>query len=126
MVYMTLHFVAAPELLWPHGPPGRTVPDAPRPSLTPFPVAPEDASGAAIVVCPGGGYVHHADHEGKPVARWLNTLGVTAFVLRYRLAPHYRHPAMLEDAARAVRTIRAHASQWRLDANRIGILGFSA
>jgi acetyl esterase/lipase len=83
-------------------------------------------SGAAIIVCPGGGYTHLADHEGGPVAEWLNSLGVTAFVLKYRLGPRYHHPAPMQDAARAIRIVRARAVEWRLDPQRIGILGFSA
>lgn len=83
-------------------------------------------NGAAMIVCPGGGYVVLADHEGEPVAQWLNTLGVTAFVLRYRLAPQSRHPQMWEDAAQALRFVRSQAGEMGLNANRIGILGFSA
>jgi acetyl esterase/lipase len=67
-----------------------------------------------------------ADHEGKQVAEWLNTLGVAAFVLKYRLGPRYHHPAMLQDAARAIRTVRARAAKWGVDPHRIAILGFSA
>ena len=96
------------------------------PSLTVFAPRPEVATGGAIVVCPGGGYAALAAHEAEPVADWLNRLGVTAFLLRYRVAPHARHPAMLADAQRAVRTARAYAARWRIDAQRIGILGFSA
>jgi acetyl esterase/lipase len=66
------------------------------------------------------------EHEGRAVAEWLNTIGVTAFVLKYRLGPRYRHPSMLQDAARAIRTVRARAAEWGLDPERIGILGFSA
>ncbi|NOK58069.1 MAG: Acetyl esterase/lipase [Chloroflexi bacterium AL-W] len=87
---------------------------------------PSNASGAAIIICPGGGYVVHAAHESDPVAQWLVSLGITAFVLYYRLAPQYTHPAMLEDAARAMRFVRAHATEWYIDPARIGILGFSA
>ncbi|MFO0950813.1 MAG: alpha/beta hydrolase [Isosphaeraceae bacterium] len=80
-----------------------------------------------MVVCPGGGYGHLAmDHEGKQVAEWLNSLGVTAAVLKYRLGPRYQHPVMLQDAGRAIRTVRAHAKEWNLDPKRIAILGFSA
>jgi len=86
----------------------------------------EKATGAAIIVCPGGGYGHLADHEGAPVAQWLNSIGITAFVLKYRLGPRYHHPAPLQDAARAIRTIRARASEWKIDPDRVGILGFSA
>jgi acetyl esterase/lipase len=78
------------------------------------------------VVLPGGGYGGHADHEGRPVAEWLNGLGITAVVLKYRLAPHSHHPAMLEDAARASRTVRANAESWKVDRSRVGVLGFSA
>jgi acetyl esterase/lipase len=67
-----------------------------------------------------------ADHEGRQVAEWLNSFGVSAFVLQYRLAPRYGHPAPLQDARRAIRTLRASAAEWGLDPTRIGILGFSA
>src|SRR5204862_3028506 len=95
-------------------------------SLTAYLPPKEKATGAAIIVCPGGGYTHLAEHEGRPVAEWLNTIGVTAFVLKYRLGPRYHHPAPLQDAARAIRTVRARASEWNLDPERIGVLGFSA
>jgi acetyl esterase/lipase len=84
------------------------------------------ATGAAIIVCPGGGYQHLADHEGAPIAEWLNSIGVTAFVLKYRIAPRYHHPAPMLDAARAIRTVRARSAEWGLDPGKIGILGFSA
>ena len=81
----------------------------------------------AVVVCPGGGYVQLAmNHEGRQVANYLNSLGIAAFVLRYRLGPRYHHPIQLRDAQRALRTLRAHAADWRLDSSRIGIMGFSA
>ncbi|MBK7927220.1 MAG: alpha/beta hydrolase [Bryobacterales bacterium] len=97
------------------------------PTLTPWPAAPERANGAAVVVCPGGGYGGLAvDHEGVQIAQWLNSLGVSAFVLRYRLGPAYHHPIELGDAARAMRTVRARAAEFRVDPNRIGIWGFSA
>ena len=116
-----------PILLWPNGAPGALGKEpADIPTLTPYFPSKEKATGAAIVVCPGGGYSHLADHEGRPVAEWLNTLGITAFVLKYRLGPRYHHPAPLLDAARAIRTVRARATEWQLDPNRIGILGFSA
>lgn len=95
-------------------------------NLTIYRPAEAAANGAAIVVCPGGGYGMLADHEGEPVAQWLNTLGVTAFVLHYRLAPQSRHPQMWEDAARALRFVRSQAEEMGLEAGRIGILGFSA
>src|SRR5947199_10557305 len=118
---------AAPIVLWPDGAPG-ALGRAPEdvPDLTPYLPPRERATGAAVVVCPGGGYQHLADHEGRPVAEWLNTLGVAAFVLKYRIGPRYHHPAMLQDAARALRTVRARAAEWGVDPARIGILGFSA
>ncbi len=97
------------------------------PTLTPFLPAPEGASGAAIVICPGGGYGGLAPHEGEQYARWLNEQGIAGFVLKYRLGPGgYHHPAMLQDAARAVRTVRARAAEWKLDTKHIGIMGSSA
>jgi acetyl esterase/lipase len=97
------------------------------PTLTVFRAAPDKMNGAAVVVCPGGGYGGLAKHEGQPVAEWLNTLGVTGFVLKYRLGSNkYRHPVMMEDVNRAIRTVRSHAGEWKLDPNRIGVLGFSA
>lgn len=94
------------------------------PTLTPYlPESPAPTS--AIVVCPGGGYQMRATHEGEPVARWLNTLGVAAFIVDYRLAPH-RHRVPLDDAQRAIRTVRTNADVWNVDPQRVGILGFSA
>jgi acetyl esterase/lipase len=87
---------------------------------------PEKPDGSTIIVCPGGGYTHLANHEGEPVARWLNTTGVTAFVLTYRLGPRYRHPAQLLDVSRAIRTVRHRAKELDLDSQRVGVLGFSA
>jgi acetyl esterase/lipase len=113
--------------LWPNGAPGALGKEpADIPTLTAYPAPKDKATGAAVIVCPGGGYSHLADHEGRPVAEWLNTLGITAFVLKYRVGPRYHHPAPLLDAARAIRTVRARATEWQLDPNRIGILGFSA
>ena len=118
---------AEPFALWPQGAPGALGKEAVDvPTLTPYLAPKEKATGAAIVICPGGGYQHLADHEGRPVAEWLNSIGVTAFVLKYRLGPRYHHPSMLQDAARAVRTVRARATEWGLDPERVGILGFSA
>ena len=117
---------AEPIKLWDAGAPG-SLGSAPEdiPTLTPF-IPKERANGAAIIVCPGGGYTRLADHEGRPVAEWLNTLGITAFVLKYRLGPKYHHPEPLQDAARAVRLVRSRAAEWKLDPKRIGVLGFSA
>ncbi len=115
--------------LWPQGAPGSkgSDPDKDVPTLTVWLPRPEVATGSAVVVCPGGGYGGLAmDHEGKQVAEWLNSLGIAAFVLKYRLGPRYHHPAMLQDASRAIRTVRANAEKWKLDPHRIAILGFSA
>ena len=114
--------------LWPGGAPGALgQQDKDIPTLTPYLPEPAKATGAAIVICPGGGYGILASHEGEHYARWLNESGIAGFVLRYRLSPAgYRHPAMLQDAARAVRTVRAHAGEWKLDPKHIGIIGSSA
>ena len=112
--------------LWPAGAPeARGVTDADKPGLWIYP-ATENPGGAAIIICPGGGYAIHAtDHEGVQPARYLNRLGVTAFVLRYRLAP-YRHPDPLRDAQRAIRFVRENAKEFGVDPQRVGIMGFSA
>ena len=124
----TMQTATTPEpiKLWEGGAPG-ALGSAPEdiPTLTPF-IPKDGANGSAVIVCPGGGYTHLADHEGRPVAEWLNTLGVTAFVLKYRIGPNYHHPAPLQDAARAVRLVRSRAAEWKLDPKRIGVLGFSA
>jgi acetyl esterase/lipase len=115
--------------LWPGGVPGAQGSDPNRdvPTLTIWLPRPEIATGSAVVVCPGGGYAMLAmDHEGKQIAEWLNSLGIAAFVLKYRLGPRYHHPAMLQDAGRAIRLVRANAPRWKLDPHRIAILGFSA
>lgn len=115
-------------LLWENGAPEAVgQEEADKPSLTVYLPAMDKANGAAVVVCPGGGYGHLAvDHEGDQIGKWLNSFGVTAFVLRYRIAPRYHHPAPLQDAQRAIRTVRARADEWKVDPQRIGILGFSA
>lgn len=117
-----------PRILWPDGAPGAVGQEARDvPKYTVYLPEKDQATGAAVVVCPGGGYGALAkDHEGLQVARWLNSLGVAAVVLEYRLAPRYRHPAPLQDAQRALRTVRANAATWGIDPKRVGILGFSA
>src|ERR1051326_7957188 len=114
--------------LWPDGAPGALGKEAKDiPTLTPFLPDPAKLTGAAIVICPGGGYGGLADHEGSQYARWLNEQGIAGFVLKYRLgSAGYRHPIMLQDAARAVRTVRARAKEWQLDDKRIGLMGSSA
>ncbi len=116
------------RLLWPSGAPGALgVEDADKPALTIYLPPAEKASGAAVVVCPGGGYTHLAmDHEGKQIAEWLNARGIAAFVLRYRLGPSYHHPIELGDAQRALRMVRALATEFHVAPDRIGVWGFSA
>src|SRR5262249_5192499 len=103
-----------------------------HPSITVFVPAPEKATGAAVLVCPGGGHRYLAiQHEGYDVAKWLNGLGVAAFVLKYRLARDVNSPYKVDvqapdDARRALRVIRSRASEWRVDPARVGIIGFSA
>jgi acetyl esterase/lipase len=118
---------ATEVLLWPEGAPGALDgSDAAKPTLTPYPVPPPQANGAAVIICPGGGYGSLSmGKEGAEPARWMNSLGVTAFVLRYRLAP-YHHPVEMEDGQRALRWVRAHARLYRIDPERVGIMGFSA
>ncbi|WP_054955245.1 alpha/beta hydrolase [Paenibacillus dakarensis] len=94
------------------------------PGMTPY-LLKGDKPRAAVLVLPGGGYSMRAEHEGEPVARWLNSIGLSAFVVHYRVAP-YRHPYPLMDAQRAIRLVRFHAEEWGIDPERIGILGFSA
>lgn len=86
-----------------------------------------DAARAAVVICPGGGYRGLADHEGSDYARWLNSLGISAAVLRYRLGTHgYRHPVMLGDVSRAMRLVRHEHERLGVDPARVGVIGSSA
>jgi len=131
MVLVTAKAVSAQQLpikLWENGAPlaiGSEPVDVP--TITPFLPAPEKANGAAVIVCPGGGYGRLSDvKEGSLVAEWLNSQGIAAFVLKYRLGPRYKHPVMLLDASRAMRLVRSRSSDWKIDPSRIGILGFSA
>jgi len=81
----------------------------------------------AVIVLPGGGYrALSMNSEGRQVANYLNSMGIAAFVLQYRLGPRYHHPVEIEDAQRAIRTVRSHAGEWHIAQNRIGIMGFSA
>jgi acetyl esterase/lipase len=124
--------------LWPEGVPGLRADASPdkeenarvsnvhRPTLTVYPAPASKANGTAVIICPGGGYVRLSiENEGSQVAEWLNTLGVTAFVLRYRMV-EYGHPAPLRDVLRAVRLVRSEAEAYGIKANRIGVLGSSA
>jgi acetyl esterase/lipase len=117
-----------PIPLWPGGAPGALGTAEPDiPTLTAFLPSPEKATGAAIVICPGGGYGGLAPHEGAGYAEWLADNGIAGIVLKYRLGSKgYRHPAMLNDATRAVRLTRSKASEWKIDPKRVGIMGSSA
>ena len=119
--------VQSPVPLWSGEAPGALgSEEKDRPTLTPY-LAQANAIGAAVVVCPGGGYGGLAGHEGHDYAQWLNQQGLTAFVLKYRLGSQgYRHPIMLQDAARAVRLVRARAEEWKVDPKRVAIMGSSA
>lgn len=114
--------------LWPNGAPGAKG-SAPEdvPSIQFYPAPADKANGASIVVCPGGGYGALASHEGHDIAVWLNGLGVSAVVLKYRLGRYgYRHPSMMLDVQRAIRYTRAKSAEWKIDPNRVGVMGFSA
>jgi acetyl esterase/lipase len=99
--------------------------DQPEPSIVPFLLPQAETFRGAVIVCAGGGMAIKAPHEGRPLAKWLNSLGIAAFVLDYRLNP-YTYWDILEDAKRAVRFVRHHAAEWRIDPEKIGLLGFSA
>jgi len=137
-------------ILWPTGVPGsientsyeeaytydalaqlRGVSKVSEPTLTPFLADVSIASGAAVIICPGGGYTHLAiNKEGYKVAKWLNTLGVSAFVLKYRMPTDETMVAKtvgpLQDAQEAIRMVRKNASRWNIDKDKVGIMGFSA
>ena len=93
------------------------------PELIPY--LAEGKNRSCVILCPGGAYWGLADHEGRPVAEWMNQRGITAFVLRYRCMPH-RYPCQLYDVQRAIRYVRAHASDFSVDPQKIIIMGFSA
>lgn len=124
--------------LWPEGVPGAIAGATPEiadkgivrnvhvPTLTLYPAPAGRNTGTAVVICPGGGYALLAfDKEGTAVARWLNSIGVSAFIVKYRLK-EYGHPAPLRDVLRAIRLVRSRAATWGVDPARIGVLGFSA
>jgi acetyl esterase/lipase len=117
-----------PIPLWADGAPGALgTADEDTPTITPYLASTARAVGTAVIVCPGGGYLHLSmEKEGSDVTRWWNSLGVTAFVLKYRLGPKYHHPIELGDAQRAIRTVRARAAEWGVRPDRVGIMGFSA
>lgn len=117
------------ELLWPRGAPGANgTEEKDQPKLIIYLAPRETANGTAVVVCPGGGYGGLAmGHEGHEIAQWLNSLGVSAFICDYRhRGKGYGHPAPSQDAARAIRTVRARATEFGVEPARIGVIGFSA
>lgn len=154
MCLCTSHLVMAqdsPVLLFPKGAPGETkkliekadteggkvggesvlrITNVSEPTLTFYHASDELASGAAILVCPGGGYnILAYDLEGDEVCEWLNNLGITAILLKYRVPRREgqaKHLAPLQDAQRAMGYVRAHAEEMNIDPHRIGIIGFSA
>lgn len=117
-----------PLLLWPAGAPGALGDtDTDKPAITVFLPTVPNPTKTGVVVAPGGGYAHLAtEKEGFAYARWLNQHGVAAFVLRYRLGPQYHHPIELGDAQRAIRFVRAHAAEYGIEKDRIGMWGSSA
>ncbi len=115
-------------LLWPGGAPGaKADADADKPTLTAFLPSGVNATKTGVVIAPGGGYKNLAmSYEGIDVAHWLNERGVAAFVLKYRLGPTYHNPIELEDAQRAIRMVRAHAAEYGVAPDHVGMWGFSA
>ncbi len=110
--------------LWPEGVPeklGESKEDNPTLEVYRAP----NPTGACVLICPGGGYARRADHEGAPVAWWLNTLGITGIVVHYRVTP-YKHPQPHNDISRAMQITRSNAAQWEIDPKKVGVLGFSA
>ncbi len=135
--------------LWPDGAPGsegksgpeavrlaengeRVVSKVHQPSITPYLPPKEKATGAAVIVAPGGGHRElWTDHEGHNVARYLSARGVAAFVLKYRLAREANSTYTVDDHAladmrRAIRLVRSRAPEWNVNPSRIGVMGFSA
>ena len=127
-VKAALHAAPEPITLWPDGAPGALGQDAKDiPTLTPYFADPAKANGAALVIFPGGGYGGLAPHEGAGYAEFFHEQGIHCFVLKYRLGSSgYRHPRMLEDAARAIRLVRSRAVEWKIDTHRVGVIGSSA
>ena len=126
---LMVHAAGRPQTefpLWEGKAPGQKG-DDPRDIPTLKPYWSEKPTGAAVVICPGGGYGGLAGHEGKGDADWLVTKGIDCFVLKYRLgSAGYRHPVMLGDVSRAIRMVRANAVAWKIDSTRIGVMGSSA
>jgi acetyl esterase/lipase len=125
-----LNFTAEPQTfpLWEQGAPGALgTADEDKPTITVYPPLDPTRSATAILIAPGGSYMMLAsNHEGRQFANLFNGMGITAFVLKYRLGPKYHHPIELGDAQRALRWVRAHAQQYGYQPDRIGLMGFSA
>lgn len=123
--------------LWPEGVPGARdigpekddqgrITNISQPTLTVFRPAVDRPNGTAVIICPGGGYRFVSfEREGRQYANWLSTLGVTSFVLKYRLG-EFGHPAPLQDVLRAVRLVRSRAAEFKIDPDRVGVMGSSA
>ena len=114
--------------LWANGAPGALgTEDRDKPDVTIYQPSNKHTDATAVVVCPGGGYGALAtNHEGRQIANWLNSYGIVAVVLKYRLGPRYHHPVELGDAQRAVRMVRAQAKELGVAPDRVGAWGFSA
>jgi acetyl esterase/lipase len=127
-VSTTRESLPKPLELWPNGAPGATADtDEDRPAVYPFLPPADKNTGAAILICPGGGFTTRCtDFEGVLVARWLNARGIAGFVLRYRIRPMYGMKDSLRDAQRGVQYLRAHADEFHIAPGRLGIIGFSA
>ncbi len=133
-------FAASPVVLplWPEGVPGARaigpeqheaggrITHVSEPTLTIYAPAIDRPNGTAVIIAPGGGYgLLSNEREGVQYANWLSTLGVTSFVLKYRLA-EFGHPAPLQDVLRAVRLVRSHAAEFKVNPARLGVMGSSA
>jgi len=118
----------APVLLWPEGAPGATGDsEEDKPALSLYLPDKDKNTGCAVIVCPGGAFTHRAaDYEGVLIAEWLRAHGIAALVLRYRLMPIYKRNDAVADGHRAVQFLRAHADEYKISPNRVGMIGFSA
>lgn len=127
---VTHDLTAEPQtiLLWQNGAPGALGQgEDDQPTITVYRPWGHNLSGTAVIVVPGGSYGFLAsNHEGRQVANWFNALGITAFVLKYRLGPRYHHPIEWGDAQRAIRLVRSRAREFEISPDRIGMMGFSA
>lgn len=125
-----LNFVAEPQTfpLWEHGAPGAVgTTEQDIPSVTVYLPLDPLRSATAVVIAPGGSYhMLASNHEGRQLANWFNAMGVTAFVLKYRLGPRYHHPIELGDGQRAIRYVRSQAAKYGFKSDRVGLMGFSA